>query len=199
MRLGENERIILSLQKKYPELTNKESQFLFTFLTHKKTRIDLIIHSLKIKGFLKKDGSLIKSSVNNLDLPDVNIQRNILENIRHLDDSIKLGNLAKSILYVISKTEKCSLQFLNAFFNKPVKNVYAILQRLEQKRMVFSFNSRIKHVDAKGRRYNPKYYVITDLGRTWLEIFIVHVMDVKKIDDSLSRFESEINMLKSKV
>ena len=54
MRIGNNEKIILSLMKKYKKYDEKELHILFLYATQKKARVDIILHSLRIKGILNK-------------------------------------------------------------------------------------------------------------------------------------------------
>ena len=198
MRIGNNEKIILSLMKKYKKYDEKELHILFLHTTQKKARVDVILHSLIVKGILNKknkpDFSFIDEDTL---LPDTVIPKEILDNLENLTPT-KMGNLAKSILYVLLKTEKCSLQFISMLFKESVKNTYAILQRLEEKNFVTSYHSRIKHVDVNGRKYNPKYYLLTDLGKTWLLVYNHKKLDVNNIDKALERLNSERKRLVSK-
>ena len=199
MRIGNNEKIILSLMKKYKKYDEKELHILFLYATQKKARVDIILHSLRIKGILNKKTNRPDFSFIDEDtlLPDTVIPKEILDNLENLTPT-KMGNLAKSILYVLLKTEKCSLQFISMLFKESVKNTYAILQRLEEKNFVTSYHSRIKHVDVNGRKYNPKYYLLTDLGKTWLLVYNHKKLDVNNIDKALERLNSERKRLVSK-
>ncbi len=198
MRIGNNEKIILSLMKKYKKYDEKELHILFMCATHKKARVDVILHSLRVKGILNKknkpDFSFIdKDAI----MPSMMIPKEILENLEHLTP-IKIGTLAKSILYVLLKTEKCSLQFISILFKEPIKNIYAILQRLEEKNFVTSYHSRIKHADVNGRKYNPKYYLLTDLGKTWMLVYGNEELDVNNINKALEKIDGERKRLVSK-
>lgn len=191
MRIGDNEKIILSLMKKYKKYNERELHLLFLSATQKKARVDVILHSLRVKGILnnninKPDFSII----DNIELQDIMIPKEVLENLEHLVHPIKMGNLAKSILYLILKTEKCSLQFLSMFFKESTNNTYAILQRLEEKNFVTSYHSRIRHVDANGRKYNPKYYILTELGKTWLLVHRNEKLDISNIHKTLKKLDN---------
>ncbi|MFB5608749.1 MAG: hypothetical protein ACE5Q5_00810 [Nitrosarchaeum sp.] len=199
MRIGNNEKIILSLMKKYKKYDEKELHILFLYATQKKARVDVIFHSMKVKGIIhEKTNKPYFSLLEGIELPNTIIPREILENLENLMPIIKMGNLAKSVLYVLFKTEKCSLQFISLFFKESVKNIYAIMQRLEEKNFVTSYHSRIKHVDVNGRKYNPKYYLLTDLGKIWLLVSDKKKLDVNYIDKALEKLDGERKKLVSK-
>lgn len=199
MRIGNNEKIVLSLMKKYKKYGEKELHILFLYATQKKARVDVILHSLRIKGILNKKNKLDFSSIDNIELPHIMIPKEILEHLEYLTHTIKIGKLAKSILYVLLKTEKCSLQFISLLFKESTKNTYAILQRLEEKNFVTSYHSRIRHVDVNGRKYNPKYYLLTDLGKTWLLVYGNEKLDINNINKALEKLDSARKQLVSKL
>jgi len=200
MKLGINERIVLAILKKYTKINEKQLGWLFSIICKKKGRIDHIIHSLKIKGLIvnEKNFSLDKQTIKNIDLPEININKELVNNLKHIDD-IKLGKLGKSIIYVLEKTEKSSLQFLSVFFQKPTKNIYAILQRLEEKNIVISYNSRIKRLNSTGKKYHPKYYILTDHGKLWLEINENIIENKDQIDTLLKEPEEKIQEYNLKI
>ena len=199
MRIGNNEKIVLSLMKKYKKYGEKELHILFLYATQKKARVDVILHSLRIKGILNKKNKLDFSSIDNIELPHIMIPKEILEHLEYLTHTIKIGKLAKSILYVLLKTEKCSLQFISLLFKESTKNTYAILQRLEEKNFVTSYHSRIRHVDVNGRKYSPKYYLLTDLGKTWLLVYGNEKLDINNINKALEKLDSARKQLVSKL
>ncbi|MFB5629927.1 MAG: hypothetical protein ACE5RR_08340, partial [Nitrosarchaeum sp.] len=97
MRIGNNEKIILSLMKKYKKYDEKELDILFLCATQKKARVDVIFHSMKVKGILnEKTNKPYFSLLEGIELPDTIIPREILENLENLMPIIKMGNLAKS-------------------------------------------------------------------------------------------------------
>jgi DNA-binding PadR family transcriptional regulator len=198
MRIGNNEKIVLSLMKKYKKYDEKELHVLFLYAAQKKARVDVILHSLRIKGILNKKNRPDVSFIEDTELPSMVVPKEILDNLEHLAHTIKIGNLAKSILYVLFKTEKCSLQLISMLFKEPVKNIYAILQRLEEKNFVTSYHSRIKHVDVNGRKYNPKYYLLTDLGKTRMLVYGNKELDVNNINKALEKLDGERKRLVSK-
>ncbi|MEX2192255.1 MAG: hypothetical protein WD717_02590 [Nitrosarchaeum sp.] len=198
MRIGNNEKTVLSLMKKYKKYDERELHILFLYAAQKKARVDVILHSLRIKGILNKKNRPDFSFIEDTELPDIAVPKEILDNLEHLARTIKIGNLAKSILYVLFKTEKCSLQLISMLFKEPVKNTYAILQRLEEKNFVTSYHSRIKHVDVNGRKYNPKYYLLTDLGKTWMLVYGNEELDVNNINTALEKLDGERKRLVSK-
>lgn len=198
MRIGNNEKTIISLMKKYKKYDEKELYILFLYATQKKARVDVILHSLRIKGILNNKNKPDFSFIDNMELPHMVIPKEILEHLEYLTHTIKIGKLAKSILYVLLKTEKCSLQFISLIFKESTKNTYAILQRLEEKNFVTSYHSRIRHVDTNGRKYNPKYYLLTDLGKTWLLVYGNEKTDVNNINSVLDKLDSARKQLVSK-
>ncbi|AFS82985.1 hypothetical protein [Candidatus Nitrosopumilus sediminis] len=200
MKLGDSEKTVLAILKKYPKINDKQLNDIFTIITKKKGRIDTITHSLKIKGLMSnsKDFSVEKHAIKNIDLPKINISKEYVKILKEMDE-IKLGKLGKSIIYVLGKTEKSSLQFLSTFFQKPPKNIYAILQRLEEKNMLISYHSRIKRVNSSGRKYHPKYCVLTDHGKLWLEINENRIENRDQIDLLLKEPEEKIQEYNLKV
>lgn len=197
MRIGDNEKIVVSLLKKYPKLNNTSLQLLFSVLTGRKARIDSILFSLRVKGILDDETGDISDSEIKLDDNLLAIDKDIIDNIKSLSEPIKFGMLAKSILYVISKTEKSSIQFLSIFFKEKENNIYAILKRLEEKNLIASYISRIRHQNKSGRRFNPKYYVITDFGRLWIRTRFDDAKIIKKIDNLLINAQQEIDVVAS--
>ncbi|MBS3923166.1 MAG: hypothetical protein KGZ37_08490 [Nitrosarchaeum sp.] len=198
MRIGNNEKIVLSLMKKYKKYDEKELHILFLYATQKKARVDIILHSLRIKGILNKKNKPDFFLIEDIELPSTSIPKEVLDNLGRLTHTIKIGSLAKSVLYVLLKTEKCSLQLISMLFKEPVKNIYSILQRLEEKNFVISYHSRIKHVDGNGRKYNPKYYLLTDLGKTWLLVYGNEDLDINNINKTLEKLDNERKQLVSK-
>lgn len=196
MRIGDNEIIVVSLLKKYPKLSNSALQLLFSVITGRKARIDSILFSLKVKGVLDEEtGDIVDSDIKINDVSS--IDKDIIDNIESLSEPIKFGVLAKSILYVISKTEKSSIQFLAIFFKEKENNIYAILKRLEERNLIASYVSRIKHHNRSGRRFNPKYYVITQFGRLWIRTRFEDAKHIKKIDNLLANAQQEIKAVAS--
>lgn len=191
MKLGNNEKTVLAILNNHRNLTERQLHTIFRSVTKKEGRIDTITHSLRLKGFITNDYSIDKSMIKNIDLPKISLESEFIKELEVLDD-VKLGSLGKSIIYVLHKTEKSSLQFLSTFFAKPSKNIYAILQRLEERGMVNSYNSRLRRVNSAGRRYHPKYYVLTDHGNVWMEINIDKIKDKDKIDRLLEEPEKQI-------
>lgn len=194
MRIGNDEKIVFSLLKKYPTLTDINIQALFTILTNKKRNTSKITQSLKIKGLLDAKGIPTDDPVADELISEIKIDKEILDNLPKLDEFIKLGKTAKSILYVLSKIKKSSLQFLAEFLGESERNTYAIMQRLEEKSLVYSYNSKIYHLNARGRRFSPKYYVITDLGKV-----VTRIKTDKDNSDHLDRLlettQEEIGMM----
>lgn len=193
MRLGNNEKIILAILKNHQDLTEKQLNAAFKNITKKNGRIDTIIHSLRIKGFItsSEDYLIDENAIQDITLPEISVEKRLIQDLQSLED-VRLGQLGKSIIYTLEKTDKASLQFLSSFFKKPTRNVYAILQRLEEKDMVASYNATIRRINSAGRRYHPKYYVLTKHGKTWLESNIASIKNKMQIDHSLKKTEGQI-------
>lgn len=193
MKLGNNEKIVLAILKKYSNVDEKQLGGLFSIISKKTGRMDTIIHSLKIKGFLTDSENFCvdKQMIKNLDLPKIFINPEQVKDLKHIE-GVKLGKLGKSIIYVLDKIEKASLQFLSTFFHTSSKNVYAIMQRLEEKNIVISYNSRIRRLNSSGKKYHPKYYILTDIGKLWLEINENKIENKKSIDILLRKPEERI-------
>lgn len=198
MKLGENEKIVISLMNQYKITNEKTLQMLFSYATKRKARIDTIIHSLKVKGILDQSARKInQSAMKKFSIPEIQISDEIIKNIKSFEDIIKIGSMGKSIMYVLFKTEQCSLQFLGVFFQKPIKNIYAILSRLEQRNFVFSYNTRIRHVNSSGRRYSPKFYSLTESGNLWTSVHLGEIKDKTSLDELLSKTQNQIQSFSS--
>ncbi len=194
MRIGNDERIILSLLKKYPTLTAKNIQLLFLVMTNKKRDTSKILQSVRIKGLIDKENQVISKDVQDV-FVDIQIEKEILDNLQNLEELIKLGKTAKSILFILSKIKKSSLQFLATSLNESTRNVYSILQRLEEKNLIYSYNSKIYHLNSRGRRFSPRYYVITDLGKLTARIKTDDKVDLQQIEKLLEQTQSEIESM----
>jgi DNA-binding PadR family transcriptional regulator len=194
MRIGNDERIILSLLKKYPTLTEKNLQLLYLFLTNKKRDTAKILQSVRIKGLIDDENQVVTEDVQDV-LVDIQIEKEILDNLQNLEEFIKLGKTAKSVLFILSKIKKSSLQFLANSLNESPRNIYAIMQRLEEKHLIYSYNSKIYHLNSRGRRFNPRYYVITDLGKIIARIKTDDKVDQQPIEKLLEKTQSEIESM----
>ncbi len=195
MKIGNDEKIVFSLLAKHPGLTKTNLQLLFAFVTNKKRDSGKIVQSLKIKGLINEKNLPVDHQARENLMMDIKIDKEILDNIHNLDDFIKLGKPAKSILYVLSQIKKSSLQFLADLMGESTRNTYAVLQRLEEKSLVYSYNSKIYHLNTRGRRFSPKYYLITDLGKIVAKIKAENTIDRKKIDTFLQRTNGEIESM----
>ena len=193
MRIGNNEKIILAILKNHNDLTEKQLNAAFKIIAKKSGRIDTIMHSLRIKGFITsaKDYSVDHTAIQNITLPEISLEKKQIQELESLED-VKLGQLGKSMIYTLEKTGKASLQFLSSFFKKPTRNIYAILQRLEEKDLVASYNATIRRINSAGRRYHPKYYILTKHGKAWLESNMDSIKNKKQIDKSLKKTEEQI-------
>lgn len=196
MRIGNDEKTVYSLLTSYPGLSRDNLQVLFTFVSNKKRDTGKIIQSLQLKGLVDKSNHTLKSKpIEDEDLlVDVKIDHEILDNIDNLSEFAKLGKPAKMILYILAQIKKSSLQFLADTLGQSTHNTYAVLQRLEEKNLVYSYNSKIYHLNTRGRRFNPKYYVITDLGKIAAKIKANNI-DLRQIDALLEKTKAEIEYM----
>ncbi len=193
MRIGNDERIVLSLLKKYPMLTEKNIQLLFLFITNKKRDTSKILQAVRIKGLVDEENK-IDESAQGITV-DIQIEPEILNSLHDLEEFVKLGKNAKSILFILSKIKKSSLQFLVDTLNESPRNIYAVMQRLEEKNLVYSYNSKIYHLNSRGRRFNPRYYVITDLGKIIARIKTDGKVDQQQLKKILEKTQSEIKTM----
>lgn len=196
MRIGNDEKTVYTLLTSYPGMSRNNLQVLFTFVSNKKRDTSKIIHSLQLKGLVDKSNHTLKSKqIKDKDLLiDIKIDDEILINIDSLAEFTKFGKQAKMLLYILSQIKKSSLQFLADTLGQSTHNTYAVLQRLEEKNLVYSYNSKIYHLNTRGRRFNPKYYVITDLGKIVAKIKVRNI-DVKQIDTLLEKTKTEIESM----
>lgn len=195
MRIGNDEKIVFSLLKKYPTLTENNLQLLFVYLTNKKRDTSKILQSIKNKELIDKKNQVIRNHVLGQDIfIDIKIEKGVLDNLQNLE-FIKLGKTAKSILFILSKIKKSSLQFLAHSLNESTRNVYAVLQRLEEKNLVYSYSSKIYHLNSQRRRFSPKYYIITDLGNVVARIKTDDKVDQQQIGKILEKTQSEIESM----
>ncbi|MGQ0772005.1 MAG: hypothetical protein ACT4NT_04460 [Nitrososphaerota archaeon] len=175
-------------------MTKTNLQLLFGFVTNKKRDAGKIIQSLKIKGILD-EMNLPNKNMLKENMMDIKVDKEILDNINSLEEFAKLGKPAKSILYVLAQIKKSSLRFLADLMDESARNTYAVLQRLEEKNLVYSYNSKIYHLNVRGRRFSPRYYVITDLGKIVAKIKADVTIDQKKIDALLQKTNGEIESM----
>ena len=54
-----------------------------------------------------------------------------------------------------------------------------------------SYHSGTKHVSANGRRHHPKYYLLSDLGKVWLQVYNNNKLDTENIDKVLEKLDIE--------
>ncbi|MEM3064553.1 MAG: hypothetical protein QW177_04185 [Candidatus Nitrosotenuis sp.] len=196
MRFGNNELIVMAILKEHPNLNETNLQYLFTSVTGKKIRVKKILQSLRIKDAIDKKLKIDTKVLQTQAIPDIQIEQEMLVNLEQIDEQFKMGSDAKAALYILSKTNKASLQFLANFFHKPIRNMYAILERLEEKNLVYGYHSRIKHVNSGGKGFRPKYYTITDLGKTMCRIKADSSINKEEIDRMLDVTHKEIEAMK---
>ena len=65
--------------------------------------------------------------------------------------------------------------------------------------MLISYNSRIKRLNSAGKKYHPKYYILTDQGKLWLEINESMIENKDQIDTLLKEPEEKIHEYNLKI
>lgn len=194
MNLGKNEKIFILLKRRYPNLDTNSIRYLMKVILQKNIRIDNILHSLTLKELINPNNGKLEKIVKDLDIKE-NIpvfKKEVLNNLKYFEKPIAVGKVGKSIMYLLYKTKKSSLKFIVSFFKMPSANIYAILKRLEEKNLVLSYHSRIKHKNSSGKRFSPKYYSLTSLGNVWLEINGSDITTKDKINEFLKKPQDEI-------
>jgi len=167
MKIGKVERLVLLLLKQHSMNTGALSTILRA-KGHVKTALSVrrAIKTLRLKGLidnsnkLTRDGTRHIKSINN-NHASVNISE---LDVNVLGKKFKLGTKGKMLLYILTKIDHASLQFLAMITKEQAKNISAVLNRLEDNGLVYGYNSMITFTNTHGRRYRPKYYRITGLG-----------------------------------
>ena len=195
MIIGNNEKIILAIIKKYPNITEYSLHILFLQITGKKLRLWRTINSLRNKKLLKSKKFMLQNK--SIDLPNLEIDNNFLNEHLIIDKNLRLGKKEKLILYILSKIKRASFQFLIVCCNESKENLFPVLQRLYERKLIHGYNSPIKHLDAKGRKYNPKYYSITELGILVSNIKLTNFECNKKIQNMLKKTENHVAEIES--
>ena len=135
MKIGKVERLVLLL----PKQNSMNTSALSTILRAKgyiKTGLSVrrAIKSLRLKGLinhankLTRDGTRHIKSIKNNVHTSVNVGK---LNLNVLDDKLKLGTKEKILLYILTKIDHASLQFLAMMTKEHAKNISAVLNRLE--------------------------------------------------------------------
>jgi len=166
MKIGKVERLVLLLLNK----NSMNTSALSTILRAKgyvKTGLSVrrAVKSLRLKGLIDHANKLTCDGTNQITSMK-NVQSvNIGElDLNVLGDRFKLGTKEKILLYILTKIDHASLQFLAMMTKEHAKNISAVLNRLEDNGLVYGYKNMITFTDARGRRYRPKYYRITNLG-----------------------------------
>jgi DNA-binding PadR family transcriptional regulator len=200
MKIGKVERLALLLLKQQ----NMNAGAIATILRAKgivKTGLSArrAIKTLQRKGFiddsnkLTQKGSRYTKSVTNSDNVGVNVGD---LDVSVLGKNLKLGTKAKILLYILAKIDHASLQFLMMITTEHTKNISAVLTRLEYNGLVYGYRNMLKFSNVRGRRYRPKYYRITSLGRIVSLATRAEIKNAKAIDAVLEdtlKLKSEMN------
>ena len=168
MKIGRIERLVLLLLKQ----NSMNTSALSTILRAKgyvKTTLSVrrAIKNLRTKGLIDHSNKLTKNGIRHIKSMRNNGHTSV--NIGELDvnvlgNKLKLGTKEKILLYILTKIDHASLQFLTMITKEDAKNIASVLSRLEDNELVYGYKNMIAFTNARGRRYRPKYYRITSLG-----------------------------------
>lgn len=167
MKIGKVERCVLLLLNQH-SVNASVLSIILRAQNHRKTgpSVRRAIKTLKLKGLLDHSNKLTHLGAKYL-ASIKNEGADVVAGELDFDvmgDGLKLGMREKILLYVLSKIEHASLQFLAMVTKQNSKNVSAVLNRLEKNGLVYGYRSMITFTNIRGRRYRPKYYRITGLG-----------------------------------
>jgi len=203
MKIGKVERLVLLLLKQHSMNTSALSTILRA-KGHVKASLSVrrAIKTLRLKGLIDHSNKLTRAgtrhitSIKNNDHTSVNIA-NLDVNV--LDNKLKLGTKEKVLLYILTKIDHASLQFLAMITKEHAKNISAVLNRLEDNGLVYGYKNMITFTNARGRRYRPKYYRITSIGTlvssaTRFEISKMTSVIDTSLEDTL-KLKSEMSQL----
>jgi DNA-binding MarR family transcriptional regulator len=167
MKIGKVERLVLFLLQKHSMSTGAISNIMLANgFARTGPSVRRAVKSLRRKGLvdnlnkLTQEGSLY---IKGRDSDHIHINIDDLD-INRLGNELKVGTKGKMLLYILSKIDHASLQFLTAMMKESAKNVSAVLSRLEYDGLVYGYRNMMAFKNVRGRRYRPKYYRITNLG-----------------------------------
>lgn len=168
MKVGSNERIILSILKQYPSISDSQLKFVFQHVSHKRIKFHQTMRRLRGKKLVDRKRNKIIAS--NFSLPqsvtDDYVARLLSDvTIESSVPHLRLGGKEKKILVILSKVEKMSFQFLSSILDEKPENIFPVIKRLEEKGLVVGYESPIRHKNARGRWFRPKNYGLTDSGK----------------------------------
>jgi DNA-binding PadR family transcriptional regulator len=166
MKIGKVERLVLLLLKQHSMNTSALSTILRA-KGHVKTGLSVrrAIKTLRLKGLIDHSNKLTSYGARHIKAIKNNESVNIAElDMNVLGNRLKLGIKEKVLLYILTKIDHASLQFLVMITKDHTKNISAVLNRLEDNGLVYGYKNMITFTNARGRRYRPKYYRITGLG-----------------------------------
>jgi DNA-binding PadR family transcriptional regulator len=166
MKIGKVERLVLLVLKQNSTSTNALSVLLRASGRVKTApSVRRAVQTLRSKGFIDHSNKLTHDGMKYVK----HMKGDNVVNTNELDvkivDGLKLGTKEKILLYILTKIDHAALQFLSTIMREPVKNISAVLNRLEDNGLVYGYRNMITFTDSKGRRYRPKYYRITNTGK----------------------------------
>ncbi len=130
------------------------------------------MESLRKKNIIHKNSNTVRPTIyKKIDHGEIDHFMESFDNTVMIDDNsildkeLRLGKKAKTILYVLSKINQASLQFLVTCTMQKTENIFPVLQRLEDNKLIYGYDSPIRHRNARGRWYRPKHYRITNAGK----------------------------------
>lgn len=187
MKIGKVEKLVLLLLKKYNMSANALS-IILRATGHIRTgpSVRRAVQTLRMKGLIDNSNKLTPTGARFVrqidDLAELNgIDPKII-------DRLKVGVKGKALLYILTKIDHAALQFLSAVMKEPVKNISAVLNRLEDNGLVYGYRNMMAFTDSKGRRYRPKYYRITDAGKMVSSATSSEIGKMKNVIDEMLEY-----------
>jgi hypothetical protein len=199
MKLGRVEKLVLILLKHKKMDTTTLSKFLRIhgyFRTDRSVR--RAVHSLRRKGCLDTLNRLTgkgRKLTGTINMIDTNLDIGKLDAMPPLNMRMRLGIREKTFLYILSKIDRAAVQFLATVSGESPKYTSEILRKLELKELVYGHNSVVLFTNAKGKRYRPRYYGITEYGKLLSSI----VADDVKTRQEAMHIDRMLEEMKSKI
>ncbi|WP_299290113.1 hypothetical protein [Nitrosopumilus sp.] len=193
MRIGNNEKTVLSIIKKHPDISENSLHILFLLVTGKKLRLWRTIESLREKQLIEEGKFILKNF--EIKIPNLELKEDFLNKYSNIDENLRLGKKEKLILFILSKIKSASFQFLIKCTEESKENLFPVVQRLEEQELIQGYHSPIRHVNSNGKRYRPKHYQITKLGFLVKDIKLTDFQCDNKILKTISKTEKQIKQM----
>ncbi|NIP62689.1 MAG: hypothetical protein GWN01_03605 [Nitrosopumilaceae archaeon] len=201
MKIGNNEKILAILIRTYPNISDNKLRLLFQYVTGKNIKLKRTLVSLRNKRLVYKNSNRLYPDVSDkLKLGNaktlVSLAKELGNSNQVLEKNLRLGKKEKAVLYILSKINQSSLQFLATCTVQKTENIFPVLKRLEENELIHSYTSPIRHRNANGRWYRPKHYKITEMGKIISKKIDRYDLD-QKIDDILTKATTEAQELRA--